>query len=319
MIEYHSRRTFLKIVSAASLAGLFPASGFSQDLAGTIIKRAIPGTGEMMPMVGFGSSAAVMEILNNGPAQLTGLLAVMVKLGASVIDTAPREPAIDEAFGKLVADARFKDKLFVNTKIGRNRAMNLRSLDKQAGIDQIRQIEQQFNRRPTDLLQIDSLLDMEIHWPTLRDAKANGEARYIGATTSDTDGHEPMEAFMKRDKPDFVQVNFSLLEPDAEQRILPLAQDLGIGVMINKPFGGGDFFKRVSGLTLPDWAAEIDCTSWAQFNLKYILGHPAINCVLTETTKTKNLEENLLSATGRLPDEAMRKKMKAHFNSVAKA
>ena len=216
MIEYHSRRTFLKTVSAASLAGLFPASGFSQDLAGTIIKRAIPGTGEMMPLVGFGSSAAVMEILNNGPAQLTGLLEVMVKLGASVIDTAPREPAIDEAFGKLVADARFKDKLFVNTKIGRNRAMNLRSLDKQAGIDQIHQIEQQFNRKPTDLLQIDSLLDMDIHWPTLRDAKANGEARYIGATTSDTDGHEPMEAFMKRDKPDFVQVNFSLLEPDAD-------------------------------------------------------------------------------------------------------
>ena len=319
MINHHSRRTFLKTVSAASLATLFPVTGFTQDLASTIIKRAIPGTGEMMPLVGLGSSAAVMQILTDGPATITGLLEAMVRLGASVIDTAPREPAIDEAFGKLVADARFKDKLFVNTKIGRNRAMNLRSLDKQAGIDQIRQIEQQFNRKPTDLLQIDSLLDMDIHWPTLRDVKANGEARYIGATTSDTEGHEPMEAFMKRDEPDFVQVNFSLLEPDAEQRILPLAQDMGIGVMINKPFGGGDFFKRVSGLTLPDWAAEIDCTSWAQFNLKYILGHPAINCVLTETTKTKNLEENLLSATGRLPDEAMRKKMKAHFDSVAKA
>ena len=108
MIEYHSRRTFLKTVSAASLAGLFPASGFSQDLAGTIIKRAIPGTGEMMPLVGFGSSAAVMEILNNGPAQLTGLLEVMVKLGASVIDTAPREPAIDEAFDRNEAFALYQ-------------------------------------------------------------------------------------------------------------------------------------------------------------------------------------------------------------------
>ena len=123
---------------------------------------------------------------------------------------------------------------------------------------------------------------------------------------------------MNTHQPDFIQVNYSLLEPEIEQRILPLARDKGIAVMINTPFGGGEYFKTVKGLTLPDWTAEFDCTSWAQFNLKYILSEPTINCVLTETTKTTNMEENLRAATGRLPDADMRKKMKAHFDTLVK-
>jgi aryl-alcohol dehydrogenase-like predicted oxidoreductase len=297
-----------------------PSVSFAQmAVAGSIATRPIPGTNERMPLVGFGSSAAVEQILQTGPGLITQMLDSMVNLGASVIDTAPRAVEIDEAFGKILAEPRFRDKLFVNTKIGRNRALNLRNLDKQAGIDQMRHIERVFNRKPSDLVQVDSMIDIDVHWPSLRDAKANGEARYIGITTSSTALHDQMEAFMKSDKPDFIQVNYSLLEPDAGNRILPLAHDLGIGVIINTPFGGGEYFKRTSGLALPDWTAEFDCTSWAQFNLKYILGEPAVLCVLTETTKLSNLEENLRAATGRLPDAEMRKKMKAHFNSLVKA
>lgn len=297
-----------------------PSVSFAQTaVAGSIATRPIPGTNERMPLVGFGSSAAVEQILQTGPGLITQMLDAMVNLGASVIDTAPRAVDIDEAFGKILAEPRFRDKLFVNTKIGRNRALNLRNLDKQAGIDQMRQIERTFNRKPSDLVQIDSMIDVDVHWPSLRDAKANGEARYIGITTSNTALHEQMEKFMQSDKPDFIQVNYSLLEPDAGDRILPLAHDLGIGVIINTPFGGGEYFQRTSGLALPDWTAEFDCTSWAQFNLKYILGEPAVLCVLTETTKLANLEENLRAATGRLPDADMRKKMKAHFDSLVKA
>jgi len=319
MFDNQTRRTFLQTISALGGAALFPGFGFSQDTAGSIITRAIPGTNEQMPLIGFGSSAAVEQILQTGPGLIAQMLETMIKLGASVIDTAPRGVEIDEAFGKILADPRFSNNLFVNTKIGRNRALNLRNLDKQAGIEQMRQNEKVFKRPPSDLVQVDSMIDIDVHWPSLRDAKANGQARYIGITTSDTALHEQMEAFMRSDRPDFIQVNYSLLEPEAGNRILPLARDLGIGVIINTPFGGGEYFKRTSGLALPDWTAEFDCSSWAQFNLKYILGEPAVNCILTETTKVANLEENLRSAIGRLPDEAMRKQMKTHFDSLAKA
>lgn len=318
MFNRYSRRYFLKTLSALGVAGLLPSTGFSQGAVGTIIKRPIPGTNEMMPLVGLGSSAPVAQILQTGPSLITEFIETMIRLGASVIDTAPNTVEIDTAFGKLLSDPRFKDKLFVNSKVGRNRGLNLRSFDKQGGIEQIRQTEKHFNRKPADLILVDSMLDMDIHWPTLREAKNQGQARYIGYTTSNTVDHEKMEAYMKSHRPDFIQVNYSLLEPEIEQRILPLARDQGIAVMINTPFGGGEYFKTVSGLELPDWAAEFDCTSWAQFNLKYILGEPAVNCVLTETTKTANLEENLRTATGRLPDTDMRKKMKTHFNSVVK-
>lgn len=318
MFSQHTRRTFLKSLSAMGMATSLPAPAFAQITAGPIRTRLIPGTNEHMPLVGLGSSAAVEQLLQSGPALLSQLIETMASLGASVIDTAPREKAVDEAFGRLLSDPRWKDRLFVNTKIGRNRAANIRSLDKQGGIDQIQQIEKLFNRKPSDLIQIDSMLDTDVHWPTLLEWKNNGGARYIGVTTSNTVDHERMEAFMKANRPDFIQVNYSLLEPESGDRILPLARDLGIGVIINTPFAGGEYFKAVSGLTLPDWTAEFDCSSWAQFNLKYILGEPTVNCVLTETTKVANLEENLRAATGRLPDEAMRKKMKAHFDSVKK-
>ncbi len=124
---------------------------------------------------------------------------------------------------------------------------------------------------------------------------------------------------MKSDKPDFIQVNYSLLETEAEQRVLPLARDMGIAVLINSPFNGGEFFRHVKGQQLPDWAAEFDCTSWAQYNLKYLLGETAINSILTETTKVSNMIDNLRGGIGRLPEEAMRKQMKAHFSSLVQA
>jgi aryl-alcohol dehydrogenase-like predicted oxidoreductase len=271
----------------------------------------------MLPVIGFGSTAAVRLIVQDGPALMTQLLETMVKHGASVIDTAPREAEIDEAFGKVLSAPRFQDQLFVTTKIGLKRFLNDPRVDKQGGIAQYEQTRRLFQRRPADLIQVESMTDMDLHWPTLRDWKDKGEARYIGITSSATADHERMAAFMKSDKPDFIQVNYSLLEPEAEQQVLPLARDLGIAVLINSPFNGGEYFQAVRGHALPDWAAEFDCASWAQFNLKYIVGEPAINCVLTETTKVANLEDNLRGGMGRLPDASTRRKIKAHFASLA--
>ena len=318
MFKDPSRREFLKTVSAVSMASLLPATVYSQATAGIMLKRTIPGTNDMLPVIGFGSTAAVRMIVQEGPALITGLLQTLLDNGASVIDTAPREADVDEAFGKVLGSAQFKEKLFVTTKIGLNRFLQEREVDKAGGIKQYELTKRFFQRSPADLIQVESMTDMDLHWPTLKDWKNSGEARYIGITTSATADHERMAEYMKSDKPDFIQVNYSLLEPEVEQVMLPLARDLGIAVLINSPFNGGEFFKAVSGLTLPDWAAEFDCKSWAQFNLKYLLGETAINSILTETTKTSNLVDNLQAGVGLIPDAQMRQKMKAHFVSVRK-
>ncbi len=316
----HTRRSFIQSVSAFGVAGLMPPSVYSQvssTASNVIRKRAIPGTSEMLPVVGFGSTAAVMQVLQDGPDLLTQLLDTMLSMGASVVDTAPREESIDEAFGKVLQIPRFRDSLFVTSKIGLRRWLAERGVDKEGGIHQIDLTRRFFDRNPADLVQVESMTDIDIHWPTLKELKDRGAARYIGITTSATADHERMEAFMRRENPDFIQVNFSLLEPEAEQRILPLAQDMGMGVLINSPFNGGEFFRVIRGHDLPDWAADFDCETWAQFNLKYILGVSAINTVLTETTRTIHLLDNIGAGFGRLPVAAMRRRIKAHFNSLA--
>ena len=311
-----SRRSFIQSASALGLAGLIPPSVYSQVAAGSIRKRAIPGTSEMLPIVGFGSTAAVMQVLQDGPDLLTQLLDTMLGMGATVVDTAPREESIDTAFGQVLQIPRFSNGLFVTSKMGMRRWLPDRGVDKQGGINQIELTRRLFNRHPADLVQVESMTDIDIHWSTLKDLKDRGDARYIGITTSDTVDQERMEAFMRRERPDFIQVNFSLLEPEAEQRVLPLAQDMGMGVLINSPFNGGEFFRAIRGHDLPDWVEEFDCETWAQFNLKYILGMPAINTVLTETTRTVHLTDNIGAAFGRLPDAAMRRRIKAHFDSL---
>ncbi len=315
MLNQVTRRQLMKTLSAFGLSSLMPNSVFAQG-TDNLIQRAIPGTREVLPVIGFGSSAPVREILNDGPSVVESLIETMVSMGASIVDTAPREYEVDKAFGKILSDPRFKYRLFVSTKVGLNRFMATREVDKAGGIKQFEQTNSLFNRHPADLVYVESMTDMDIHWPTLRELKEKGEARYIGITSSFTEDHERMAEFMKQEKPDFIQVNFSLLEPQAEEVVLPLARDLGIGVMINSPFNGGELFRKVSGHDLPDWAAEIDCQTWAQFNLKYILGMTNINTVLTETNKTHHLVDNIGGGMGRIPDAQTRIRMKAHFDSL---
>ena len=316
MREAYTRRTILKAMTAAGMAGCLPATAYAQQAAGSMLRRPIPGTGEMLPAIGFGSTAAVRQIVQDGPVLLRQLLETMIDMGASVIDTAPRELEVDEAFGKVLMEPRFRDELFISTKIGLRRYLPESRVDKQGGMEQFEQTSRLFGRHPADLVQVESMTDLDLHWPTLRDLKARGETRYIGITSSATADHERMAAFMTSDRPDFIQVNYSLVEPGAGDRVLPLARDLGIGVLINSPFNGGEFFKVVDGHALPEWAAEFDCSSWAQFNLKYILGETAVNTALTETTRARHLVDNLQGGMGRLPDAGMRRRMKAHFDSL---
>ena len=264
--------------------------------------REIPGTGERLPIVGFGSSKPVLEIPTEGTEPLEAVLDTLLEQGGRVVDTSPRTEEIDREFGQVLTRPRFQDSLFLAAKINTE--------GEEAGIAQMRQSQRFFGRPTLDLLQVESLRDLDVHWRNVRAWKDSGEARYIGVTVSAYRNFEPLESFMRSESFDFVHVNYSVMEPLAEERILPLAQDLGMAVLTNRPFMNGGYFGRVAPHTLPEWASEFDCESWAQFSLKYVLSHPAVTCALTETSNPVHLVENMHSALGRFPDEATKRRMR---------
>lgn len=264
--------------------------------------RAIPTSGEALPVVGFGSTKAVLESPREGTEPIAAVLRTLLEYGGRLVDTSPREEEIDREFGRVLQDPEIRDDLFLATKVY--------TRGEEAGIQQMRQTQRLFGRRTLDLVQVESLRDLDVHWPNLRRWKEAGEARYIGATVFRPENHDRLEEFMRTESPDFVHMNYSVMEPGAEERLLPLARDRGMAVVINRPFMNGEYFGLVEGRELPSWAENFDCETWAQFSLKYILSNPAVTCVLTETTNPDHMEENLQAALGRLPDESERARMR---------
>lgn len=306
-----TRREFL--IQLAGLGAL--ASRPGRLLAGdrvveqTLPTREIPGTGESLPVVGFGSTKAVLEIPDEGVEPIDEVIRVLLDHGGRVVDTSPRTPDLDARFGRVLQQPEIRDRLFVTTKIN--------TPDEETGVEQMRQNQRTVGRETLDLVQVESLRGLEVHWPNLREWKDSGATRYIGATVFRYENHERLEAFMRNESPDFVHMNYSVLEPRAEERLLPLARERGMAVIINRPFMNGEYFGLVEGRELPDWAAEFDCRTWAQFSLKYILAHPAVTCVLTETTNPEHMAENIEAAFGRLPDESERQRMREHVRGWA--
>lgn len=294
-----TRRGFLAAFSALGLSGLMPAVSFAKQ---NMPLRQIPGTNESLPVIGLGSTKPVSQIADRGVGPISEVLRTLVDHGGSVVDTWPRNAAIDEAFGQVISQPELRDALFMTSKIDK--------VGKQAGIEQFRQTQRLFQRQTLDLLQVFNLTDVETQWSNLKDFKAAGQARYIGVTVSSASLYKPLERFLKTEKPDFAQVNYSITEREAEQRILPILKDRGVGVIINRPFMNGEYFRRIGQRPVPDWARAFDCESWAQFSLKYILPHPAITCVLTETSNPAHMAENASAAFGRMPDSAERDRMK---------
>ena len=300
-----TRRDVLAMLSAMGVTGLGSARSLAQE---QMPLRAIPSTGEMLPMVGLGSSKVVSQVSTNGPQALAAVLRALVANGGSVVDTWPRNPENDAGFGQVTSEPDLRDSLFITTKIDQ--------IGKAAGIAQFRRTQQLYNRETVDLAQIFSLIDLDVQWPNLKDWKVDGHARYIGVTVSEYRHYEQLEEFLQRETPDFVQMNYSITERRAEERLLPLAADQGLAVLINRPFMNGAYFVRLEGQPVPEWAAEFDCTSWAQFALKYILANPTITCVLTETSNPRHMVENAQTAFGRLPDAAARARMRAFIDAV---
>ena len=298
--DFLTRMAGLGAVLAAPRAGL--GSTHSTQSTQALPTRPIPGTAETLPIVGLGSSKPVLEIPTEGTDPLAAVIRVLLEHGGRVVDTSPRTPEIDAEFSEVLTAPEFRDRLFVTMKINTN--------GEASGITQMRQNRMLVGRSTLDLLQVESMRDLDVHWPNVLRWKDSGEARYIGVTVSDNRQHERFESIMRAEPLDFVQVNYSVMETGAENRILPLAQDLGMAVLINRPFMNGSYFGRVSGRTLPAWTSEFDCATWAQFSLKYILAHPAVTCALTETTNPEHMEDNIGAGFGRLPDEAMKRRMR---------
>jgi diketogulonate reductase-like aldo/keto reductase len=300
-----SRREFLTLLSALPVAGL---ASSSVEARATMPTRVVPSSGERLPVVGLGASKVVEEIARNGEEPVRQVLRALVAGGGKVVDTWPRNPANDDRFGTVLGEPDLRSALFVTTKIDK--------AGKDVGIAQFRQAQKSYGRKTIDLVQIFSLTDLDTHWPSLRAWKDAGEARYIGVTVSEPRLHDALEQFLKRERPDFTQVNYSITERASEDRLLPLAADRGVAVLVNRPFMNGAYFKRLEGKPLPPWAAEVGCTTWAQFSLKYILGHPAVTCILTETSNPHHMTENTQTALGALPDGKARARMREFMAAV---
>jgi diketogulonate reductase-like aldo/keto reductase len=301
-----TRREILKGASAAALYGVGGVPlAFAQ---GALPQRRIPATGEMLPVIGLGSSKVVQQIAAQGTEPVAGVLRALVAQGGKLVDTWPRNPENDAGFGRVASSPEFRDKLFVTTKIDQ--------VGKEAGVAQFRRTQELYQRQRLDLVQIFSLTDLDVHWPSLKAWKAEGHARYIGVTVAEANLYEQLERFLQRETPDFVQMNYSITERATEERLLPLAADKGAAVLINRPFMNGAYFDKLESQPLPPWAADFECKSWAQFSLKYILANTAVTCVLTETTDPGHMEENALAAFGPMPDAAARAKMRELIDRV---
>ena len=274
-----------------------------------MLSRPIPASGETIPVVGLGT----WRVFDVGGAQaerapLRDVLKSLVELGGRVVDSSPMYGAAESVVGDLAGELAITDKLFLATKVWTS--------GRDAGVAQMEQSIKRLRARQLDLIQIHNLLDWRTHLKTLREWKAAGRIRYLGVTHYTSSAYDELERVLRAEALDFVQVNYSLGEREAERRILPLARDRGVAVLANRPFAEGGLFQRVRAQAVPPWAAEFDCESWAQFFLKWILAEPAVTCVIPGTSRPQHLVDNLKAAVGRLPDAAMRDRMVAHIAAV---
>jgi diketogulonate reductase-like aldo/keto reductase len=268
------------------------------------MRRVIPGTKESIPVVGLGTWQT-FDVPSDQFDPLREVLKKLVEMGGSVVDSSPMYGQSEAVVGTLSTELNLNKDLFMATKVWTS--------GEAGGIKQMNESFNLLKRQQMDLMQIHNLVDWQIHIKTLRKWKEEGKIRYIGLTHYTDASHETLATIIKNNPVDFIQVNYNLRERHAAESLLPLAKDLNVGVLINRPFEEGKLFDRVKGRTLPAWAAEFDCTSWGQFFLKYILSHPSVTCVIPGTSKVRHLVDNLGAGMGKLPDEAMRAKMVAEL------
>jgi aryl-alcohol dehydrogenase-like predicted oxidoreductase len=295
------RREFLR---AATAVGAVAAScSLLAADAKSLIRRPIPKSGELLPVIGLGTSGAFevgVDARERDP--LAAVLGGFFAAGATLIDTSPMYSSAETVLGDLLT-SQMQSSAFVATKVW--------TRGEREGIAQMTRSMELLRRKKIELMQVHNLLDLEVQLRTLRRWKDEGRIRYIGITHYTVESQERLAEVIEREPLDFVQFNYSATTIAAEQRLLPLCANKGVAVIVNRAFDDGKIFARLKERPLPPWAGEIGCTSWAQLLLKFVIAHPAVTCVIPATGKLRNLQDNLAAAQGPLPDERQRRAISA--------
>jgi diketogulonate reductase-like aldo/keto reductase len=301
-----TRAEFLRLgAAAAGAAVLEPILGTTGGAMAALEKvrtRSIPKTSEQLPVVGLGTWQGFD--VGKDPAaraEREEVLRLLFDAGASLIDSSPMYGSSEGVVGDLLAKMKARDKAFLATKVW--------TWGEEAGIRQMDESFRRFHAEVIDLMQIHNLVDWRTHLPTLRTWKKEGRIRLLGVTHYTESAHGELESVLRAETWDFVQLNYALDDRAVERRLLPLAAERGIAVIVNQPFGGGGLLRKLLGRKLPDWAGEIGCTSWAQLLLKFVLAHPAVTCVIPGTGKPEHMRDNVQAGVGTYPDAALLRRM----------
>ncbi|HEX6296979.1 MAG TPA: aldo/keto reductase [Burkholderiales bacterium] len=304
-----TRREWLRqAAGAACLLAFDPRGAPAQAGKAGLITRAIPGTRERLPIVGLGSSATFAQVARSEDATaLRAVLVRMAELGGTVFDTAPAYGASEEVAGRIAQELGIAKRLFWATKL--NVARGVDTADPAAARRQVETSFRRLDRPVIDLIQVHNMRDVRTQLPILREYKEMRRVRYIGVTTTFEGDYDSLVQTMRKEPLDFIGTDYAIDDRHAEETILPLARDKGIGVLVYAPFGRTRLWARVKGRPVPEWAREFDASSWAQFFLKYVGSHPAVTAITPATSRPENMADNMGGAMGRLPDAAMRKRM----------
>ena len=300
-----SRRQLFRLALGAGTAAL--TGGYS--MAASIIRRPIPRSGESLPVIGLGTWQT-FDVGADPPARapLKEVLGEFARLGGSVIDSSPMYGSSESVAGDITAELKLGKQLFLATKVWTS--------GRDAGIRQMEESLRRLRAERMDLMQVHNLVDWRTHLATLRQWKEQGKVRYIGVTHYTAGAHDDLARVLEREELDFVQLNYSVAEREAERRLLPLAADRRIAVLVNRPFAGGPLFRKVRGKPLPPWAKDIGCTTWAQFFLKFVISHAAVTCAIPATSKVAHLIDNMQGGVGNIPDIGMRERMAKHVSAL---
>lgn len=304
----HSRRRLLKMIGCAAAAPLFGLSS-PRSAGSAIITRPIPRTGEHLPVIGMGSFLT-FDVAGDAIRlrQRTEVLRAFFAAGGRLIDSSPMYDSSEAALGDCLARLGHPGTLFSATKVWH-------PLTRQGDL-QMQESRRLWQVPRFDLMQVHNLLNWQDHLATLRRDREDGLVRYIGVTTSHGSRHDELADVLRSEDIDFIQVTYNLLDRKVEDRLLPLAADRGVGVIVNRPFRRGGLVDQLEGQPLPPWAGEIACDSWAQFLLKFIVSHPAVTCAIPATTRTEHMRENMAVLRGPLPDARMRSEMIRYVASL---
>lgn len=307
-----TRRNALAGAAAAGAIASLPFSWQAlAQTAGAVLRRPIPSSGEMLPVIGIGT-AIIFDFDASDATKMKDRAAVLQALvagGGALIDTAPSYGQAEQRLGDLFAQTGLRDKIFLATKS--------RVLDREGTLASFKSSYQKLRAQKVELMQLHNPKREDQDLAVYREWKQQGMTKYIGFSSSFDRDYGLLEPIIKREKPDFFQIDYSLVDRNAGERLIPLAKDNGCAVLTNLPFGRGRFFGKVKGKPVPEWATkELGVTSWAQFSLKWSLGNPAVNAVIPGTDKPEYMLDNLKAGTGPMPDAGMRKKMEAAFDAL---